>query len=196
MPGAPRPDVRTRRSVLAAAGTGMFVLSGCLGGDGDGNGGGIESQPLPDRGDPSLLSDVRSFPSEGTQHVERGTDVDYDTYPPTSGPHYAGTVAAGFYEETPPMGDMVHTLEHGAVVIYYDPAVLTEDARASLRAWANAHTGTWRSVVVVPHARDDPEAPYVLTAWRHLLRMNEYDAQVVRAFLAEYLGRGPEHPVR
>ncbi|MFB6303629.1 MAG: DUF3105 domain-containing protein [Haloferacaceae archaeon] len=182
----------TRRGVLAAAGA--VALGGCLGG-GSG-GGGIESKPLPDRGDESLLSDVESFPSEGTEHVERGTTVEYDTYPPTSGPHYSGTVEAGFYEETPPMGDIVHTLEHGAVVIYYDPEALTDDARESLRAWANEHTGTWKSVVVVPHAREDPEAPYVLTAWRHRLRMDEYDPEVVRAFLAEYLGRGPENPVR
>lgn len=191
MVDAPRHDGPGRRDVLAA-GAGVFALAGCLGG-GDG---GIESEPLPDRGDRSLLSDVRSFPSEGTRHVERGTEVDYGTYPPTSGPHYGGTVAAGFYEETPPMGDVVHTLEHGAVVIHYDPDALTDPARESLRAWADAHTGTWRSVVVVPHARGDPEAPYVLTAWRHLLRMDEYDAEVVRAFLAEYLGRGPENPVR
>ncbi|MFB6156526.1 MAG: DUF3105 domain-containing protein [Haloferacaceae archaeon] len=181
-----------RRGTLAA---GAVALAGCLGGGG-GGGGGIESEPLPERGTGSLLADVRSFPSEGTRHVERGTDVDYGTYPPTSGPHYSGTVEAGFYEETPAMGDLVHTLEHGAVVIYYDPAALTDAARGSLRAWANAHTGTWKSVVVVPHAREDPEAPYVLTAWRHLLRMDEYDPEVVRAFLAEYLGRGPENPVR
>ncbi|MFB6281405.1 MAG: DUF3105 domain-containing protein [Haloferacaceae archaeon] len=191
MAGPPRRDAPSRRDLLAA-GVGAVALAGCLGGDD----GGIESEPLPDEGDPSLLSDVRSFPSEGARHVARGTDVEYGTYPPTSGPHYDGTVAAGFYEETPPMGELVHTLEHGAVVIYYDPAALTDAARESLRAWADAHTGTWQSVVVVPHPRENPDAPYVLTAWRHLLRMDEYDPQVVRAFLAEYLGRGPENPVR
>jgi hypothetical protein len=191
---ADTPRRLARRDVLAVAGAGAVALAGCLGGGG--GDGGIESEPLPERGDQSLLADVRSYPSEGIRHVDRGRDVEYDTYPPTSGPHYDGTVAAGFYDETPAMGDVVHTLEHGAVVIYYDPDALTESAEESLRAWANAHTGTWRSVVVVPHARSDPEAPYVLTAWRHLLRMDEYDATVVRAFLAEYLGRGPENPVR
>jgi hypothetical protein len=49
-------------------------------------------------------------------------------------------------------------------------------------------------VIVVPS--ETIETPYVLTAWQAMLRMEEYDAETVRAFLAEYLGRGPEHPVR
>jgi hypothetical protein len=49
---------------------------------------------------------------------------------------------------------------------------------------------------VVPNPADDPRAAYVLTAWRHRLTMDSYDEATVRAFLAEYLGRGPENPVR
>jgi hypothetical protein len=157
---------------------------------------GVEGQALPERGDDALLGDVQQFPSEGRQHVERGTEVTYNTSPPTSGPHYDGTTSAGFYEETPPLGDLVHTLEHGAVVVYYDSAAITPEARESLQAFASVHTGTWRSVVAVPNPADDPESPYVLTAWQHMLRMDSYDAEVVRAFLAEYLGRGPENAVR
>jgi hypothetical protein len=29
-----------------------------------------------------------------------------------------------------------------------------------------------------------------------MLNLDKYDPQVVRAFLAEYLGRGPENPIR
>lgn len=166
------------------------------GGGGSANASGIEAEPLPPQGDDALLQDVEQFPSQGRNHVERGTDVNYSTMPPTSGPHYAGTVGAGFYEQTPQLGNLVHTLEHGAVVIYYDPAALTPEAEQSLKEWASVHTGTWQSVVVVPHPQENPDAPYVLTAWRHMLEMDQYDPEVVQAFLAEYLGRGPENPVR
>ncbi|GAA0206399.1 DUF3105 domain-containing protein [Halobaculum roseum] len=180
----------SRRRTLGVVGAGaVAALAGCLGG-----GGGDTS--LPENGDPELLDDVESFPSEGVEHVERGTEVDYDTQPPTSGPHYSGVVEAGFYEEPQTMGDLVHTLEHGAVVAYYVPDALTDEARSSLETWANSHTGTWQSFVAVPNPYDDPQAPYTLTAWRHLLRMDEYDEDVVRAFAAEYIGRGPENPVR
>lgn len=157
---------------------------------------GIEAQPLPDQGDDALLQGVEQFPSQGRDHVERGTDVNYSTMPPTSGPHYTGTVGAGFYEQRQSLGDLVHTLEHGAVVVYYDPAALTPEAEQSLKEWASVHTGTWKSVVVVPHPEENPDAPYVLTAWRHMLEMDQYDPETVQAFLAEYLGRGPENPVR
>jgi hypothetical protein len=176
---------------LAANGGGAVLV----GGEGDGADG-IESRPLPDRGDEALLSGVERYPSEGAAHVPAGREVDYATSPPTSGPHYATTVEAGFYEETPALGALVHSLEHGAVVVYYDPEALTPGARTSLRAWTGAHTGAWRSVVVVPAPAPAPDAPYVLTAWRTSYRLQAYDASRVRAFLAEYLGRGPENPVR
>jgi len=175
--------------LLVAAGAGVLLL----GGD---DPSGIEAEPLPDSGDPALLDGVERFPSEGRSHVPAGREVDYNTTPPTSGPHYDGAVEAGFYEETPPLGELVHSLEHGAVVVYYDESALTPETRGSLEEWAAVHDGTYSSVIVVPHPEDDPAEPYVLTAWRTRLRVPSYDAEVVRAFLAEYLGRGPENPVR
>ncbi|WP_348607287.1 DUF3105 domain-containing protein [Halobaculum rarum] len=181
----------SRRRTLGVVGSGAIAaLAGCLGG-----GGGGETS-LPENGDSELLADVESFPNQGNQHVQRGTEVDYSTRPPTSGPHYSGVIEAGFYEELQSMGDIVHTLEHGAIVAYYAPNALTDEARSNLQSWANDHTGTWKSFVAMPYPYDDPETPYTLTAWQHLLRMDEYDADVVRAFAAEYIGRGPENAVR
>lgn len=158
---------------------------------------GIEAEQLPDSGDEQALADVRTFESEGAGHVDAGTEVDYGTNPPTSGDHYARSADPGFYEATPPLGNVVHSLEHGHVVVYYDPAEITPEARSSLEAFAAAHSGDpWAAVIVAPHPNDDIESPYVLTAWRTMLEMDDYDAETVRAFLAEYLGRGPENPVR
>ena len=175
--------------VLVAAAVYVFVLSG--GGDAP-----IEAQPLPDRGDDALLRGVQQFPSQGRNHVPAGTQVDYSTSPPTSGPHYGNPAGPGFYSETPPAGNLVHSLEHGAVVIYYDPAAITPEAEESLRAFARNHQDPFAAVIVAPNPNDDPEAAYVLTAWRAMLRTDDYDPEQVRAFVAEYVGRGPEHPVR
>ncbi|WP_277554910.1 DUF3105 domain-containing protein [Halobaculum limi] len=181
----------SRRRALGVLGGGtVAALAGCLGGGGGGTG------SLPENGDPDLLSDVQSFPNQGNEHVQRGTEVDYSTQPPTSGPHYSGVVEAGFYEEPQPMGDIIHTLEHGAIVAYYVPGELTDEARSNLQTWADDYTDTWQSFVAVPNPYDQPQAPYTLTAWRHLLRMDEYDSETVRAFAAEFIGRGPENPVR
>ncbi len=158
---------------------------------------GIETAPLPDSGREDVVGVVAEEPYTGPSpppHLSP-SELNYQRTPPTAGPHTGDTVPAGFYEETPPLGALVHTLEHGAVVIYYDPESITPEARESLRTFANQHTGTWQSVVVVPHPGDSPPA-YELTAWEHRLEMETYDARAVRAFVAEYIGRGPENPVR
>ncbi len=154
----------------------------------------LEAQPLPQRGDQNLLQNVQSFPSEGTEHVPESAEVTYNTTPPTSGRHYATATPSGFYVEPRPPGNLVHSLEHGAVVIYYDPAKLTDEVRQSLTRFVQAHRDPWASVVVVPNP--NPDAAFVLTAWTKMLKLDSYDVPTVRAFLAEYLGRGPENPVR
>jgi hypothetical protein len=178
--------------VLASAAVVAFVIFG--GGGGDAAQGAMAD--LPDSGDEALLSDVEQFESEGVEHVEPGTEVDYERVPPTSGTHYDTTVSPGFYESEQSLGALVHNLEHGHVVVYYDPAGLDAEAERQLREHADTYTAAWGSVVVVPNPRDDPRADYVLTAWRHRLLMDDYDDDVVEAFLAEFLGRGPENPVR
>lgn len=159
-----------------------------------------ELRPLPERGDPALLEGVERYPSEGREHVAPGSPLSYGTMPPTSGPHYATATPAGFYAQTPPLGSLVHSLEHGAVIVYYVPERLAQDkdAEEHLRALALRHRNPWAGVIVAPHPApgSDPEHPYVLTAWTVMLRLPEYDPARVEAFLAEYLGRGPENPVR
>lgn len=154
----------------------------------------LEAQPLPERGDQGLLQNVQSFSSEGTEHVSESTEVTYNTNPPTSGRHYSTATPGGFYVEPRPPGNLIHSLEHGAVVIYYDPAKLTDEVRQSLTRFVQAHRNPWASVVVTPNP--NPDAAFVLTAWTKMLKLDSYDVPTVRAFLADYLGRGPENPVR
>lgn len=130
--------------------------------------------------------------------MSQGTSVDYATGPPTSGAHYGRAINAGFYSDAQPNGNLVHSLEHGAVVIYYDPSTLSRNAEAEedLRKLARSHRNPWAGVVVVPHPEPDLQSPYVPTAWTVMLRLEQYEPETVRAFLAEYLGRGPENRVR
>lgn len=155
---------------------------------------GMEDDPLPNRGDDQWISQVATFESQGREH--RSGDIDYDRVPPLSGPHWSDWESAGFYTETPRLEGLVHSLEHGAVVIYYDEANLSNESEASLRAWGANKDGRWQSIIVAPNPNEDPRGDYVLTAWTHRLVLEDYDAEAVQAFAAEYLGRGPENPVR
>lgn len=183
-----------RRRFLAGAGAGTVAgLAGCLGVfGGDDAPGGLES--LPNNGAQQYVGRVESFENNGREHVDR--DVDYPRTPPLSGPHADDWVNAGFYTERQRPEQLVHTLEHGGVVAYYDPDAITESARSDLRERANTYTDTFAPFVAAPALRDDPPVPYTLTAWRHRLPLEEYDPEAVTAFLAQYVGRGPENPVR
>ncbi len=94
----------------------------------------------------------------------------------------------GFYTKTQPPEKLVHSMEHGDVVIYYDRP--SPSVRATLKEWARLHPGKWDGVVVVP--LPGLGQGIVLTAWRKRLRLDQFDAALAQAFLDAFLGHGPE----
>jgi len=180
-------------ALLVLAGGLVVYVTFFMGGGGGNGGDGGAAREIPD--DP-LLADAESFPSNGASHVSSGTDIDYEQMPPLSGPHYSRAASGGFYEERLPLGNLVHSLEHGHIVVHYDPDALSAEARADLQNLTSTYDDPWASVTAVPHPEDDPETPYVLTAWQVRLAMDEYDPETVSAFTDAFRGRGPENPVR
>src|SRR3989344_2386044 len=53
-------------------------------------------------------------------HVTDISNVQYNSSPPTSGPHFSAWAKAGAYDEILSDGYLLHSLEHGYVVISYD----------------------------------------------------------------------------
>ena len=134
--------------------------------------------------------EIETFPSEGSTHVPAGTQIVYNTDPPTSGSHYPEAQEGGYFETAIASGYLVHSMEHGAVIIYYNPATVTASQKDSLKALAATYPGFFGQVVCVP--RDDPTYPIILTAWTHRLRLATYDQSRIDGFLALYRGNGPE----
>ncbi|MGH2735392.1 MAG: DUF3105 domain-containing protein, partial [Actinomycetota bacterium] len=69
-------------------------------------------------------NDVETSEAGGNrEHVDAGTPVEYDTNPPTTGAHWPPdqVATAGFYEEQIEPERLVHNMEHGQVIIWYDP---------------------------------------------------------------------------
>lgn len=56
----------------------------------------------------------------GRKHVPMGEKVDYNSNPPTSGPHYEDWVRSGVYETPKDDGYLIHSLEHGYVIMSYN----------------------------------------------------------------------------
>ena len=140
----------------------------------------------------SELKRVEMFPNEGRTHVPAGTQINYGTNPPTSGPHFIHWVNPGFYATSKGRSNLVHSLEHGMIVIYYDQPS-AEDLE-TLKRWTALFTGPWSGIVSVRRAGLGEKV--ILTAWRRILRLDHLETEAAAAFIDAYRGRGPENPVR
>jgi hypothetical protein len=148
---------------------------------------GAAPDPNPTFTDPG----IETFPMEGRTHVPVGTIVVYMTDPPTSGNHYPTPQQGGYFETPIAAGFLVHSMEHGGIIIYYNPATVTDAQKNSLKALAQAHPGAFSQVICVP--RNDPAYPIILTAWTHRLRLTTYDQRRIDGFVTLFLDQGPEH---
>ena len=69
---------------------------------------------------PETVEGIETFPNQGRNHVPAGTAEEYNSNPPTSGPHYAEWEKPGIYNRVLEDGKLVHSLEHGYIIISYD----------------------------------------------------------------------------
>jgi Protein of unknown function (DUF3105) len=120
------PRVRRRCSSSLAAAATALALSAC-GTSNESQGPG--QSPPSDAGhldgaiylDASCLVEIDQPPLMSSfAHVPIGTVVDYDSNPPSSGPHYPIWAAFQAYTTPVPREYYVHDLEHGAIDFLYN----------------------------------------------------------------------------
>lgn len=131
---------------------------------------------------PEGIAGVVQVPVSGANHVN-GV-VQYPTSPPAGGNHNPVWQNCGFYTKPVTNELAVHSLEHGAVWITYDPAAdrATTD---TLRGLAKAHN----YLLVSPYPANP--APLVLTAWARQLRLESVTDPRVTQFIDTYSKDGP-----
>jgi uncharacterized protein DUF3105 len=110
---------------------------------------GIQDEALSDIGAPAdACGEVTTKKATGSQeHVEPGTPIPYDDAPPAFGTHYNvwDEMERKLYTESdrPDVGELVHNLEHGYTILWYDETVAADDAQMDdLRAIAQKLQGT------------------------------------------------------
>lgn len=123
----PRTPVekRTFLYVLAFAALGILLLGGVLAVVAFGGGGGSSASG-------NLINTSscteQQFPGLKPQHINNpDANVDYNSFPPSSGPHYAQPAPWNFYSDPVKQTILVHNLEHGGVVIQYGKGVSKSD---------------------------------------------------------------------
>lgn len=122
------------------------------------------------------------------KHVEDGTDITYETTPPTSGDHYATPADAGFYDTAIPEEQAVHNLEHGQVVIWYSPDAPQETIDAIQSVVDDEPIG----LVAVPYDSVPSGSEVSFSAWGASQSCADFSNDVLNQFRATYQGRGPE----
>jgi len=108
--------------------------------------------------------------------------------PPVGGAHNSQWQACGVYSEPVDAAHAVHSLEHGAVWITYDPALPAEQI-ADLRALA----ANQDFLLLSPYPGQ--RSPIVLSAWGVQLELQDSDDGRIPAFISRYR-LGPTTPER
>jgi hypothetical protein len=195
--------------ILALAVAGFVLLSGD---DGEGGGGTASADVLPDGGEvpaqeitdlgeaaSAASCEQESSKADSREHIsDIGETVEYSSDPPTSGRHFESPEQDGAFEEAPDTKLLVHTLEHGRVIIWFKPT-LPEQERANLKALFDEDS---YQMVLVPN--DTMPYEVAATAWNRepepngtgrLLGCDTYSDMVfdaLRAFKDEHRSNGPE----
>lgn len=130
---------------------------------------------------------------ESREHVPDGTPVEYTTNPPTSGPHWAQPATWGIYNTRPPADErLVHNLEHGGVIISYDPDKVDAQTVERLKTLTRALRRERTCLILTPRDTIQDDKAIALTAWGVIALLDQYDEGAIRAFWRDHVARGPE----
>jgi len=128
------------------------------------------------------IEGIEIFPDPGQGHVDG--DINYAVGEPAGGQHNPVWQNCGIYAEPVRVENVVHSMEHGAVWIAYQPD-LPESQVEILRENVRQERRNRREALIVMAPKPDLEDPIVLTAWRAQLRLDDASDERV----AEFLGR-------
>lgn len=128
-------------------------------------------------GDGSSVEGVQTFEGLTANHVEGS--VDYDQSPAVGGDHAGAWLNCATYSEPVPNENTVHSLEHGAVWVTYNPDSVNGDDIETLRA---SLPETYVTLSPFP----DLQAPVVASAWGAQVELDGVDDPRLQQFLDAY----------
>lgn len=143
---------------------------------------------------------IKPYPNDqDTAHIGPGSDVatspplsSYPSTPPASGPHNPSPLPAGLYQESPDIYQVIHSLEHGAAIVWFAPGT-TSDELARLQTFFGK-PGEQTKVIVAPYnypgqgkAGQLPAGKQMaLVSWHHMQTCNQVSLPVAFDFVAHY----------
>lgn len=141
--------------------------------------------------DPSTaIEGVQVTEQVGGQHVGPAQRVAYTSTPPTGGPHDQAWAACGgvVYPQPLRTENLVHSMEHGAVWIAYDPARVDAGGVERLAARVEGQPYT----VMSPYP--GLPAPVSVQSWGHRLAVDDPADPRIDRFVTALRGNPNTHP--
>lgn len=134
--------------------------------------------------------EVAQHPSEGRSHVSG--HVDYKTNPPSSGNHFEVPAEDGPYvpDSAPSLESLVHSLEHGRVIFWYQPDASPE-LKGQLKSLYDEDT---YHTILAPNDRDMP-GQVAASSWTRTLNcetVTDKTWDAMRLFRDRYRDQAPE----
>lgn len=133
-----------------------------------------------------LLGEEPQF--QGANHVKRGDPhPTYSSNPPTSGWHWGdGTAGPGIKDTEVPDELVLHSMEHGAAVVWYKDDLPQIDVERIKKAFNDASG----KKIMLP--RKSLDVPVALTSWGRLMKFQAIDESKIKEFIETNNDRAPE----
>jgi Protein of unknown function (DUF3105) len=170
--------------------------------------GAVVCQPTPPGTKPQASCDVTletpPIQALAARHVPEGSPVTYCTNPPSSGSHYPIWAQFQEYDHPIPTGYLVHSLEHGAVILYWKcdapdgaactapPGVLTALRKVRDDTPTDGICDPSIRVRIIIAPSTTIETPIAAAAWGALYHAQCADVPTLEAFVHDHYGHGTE----
>jgi len=129
----------------------------------------INRQPDPETNEVKVAS-------MGENHIGSTEGIEYNSNPPTSGPHLSEWQRDWkFYDSEVPTGALLHNMEHGGVVVYYKPDI-SQETKDLLKKF------TKNNFKVITSANSDIPVPIAMAAWGVYEYFDDFDKAAMKAF--------------
>lgn len=140
------------------------------------------------------LKVVEALPGTHSITDPGGTSDEWNTDPPTNGPHYGVAAVFGAYDDELEQARVIHNLEHGGIFIQYGKDVPDSTVEQLRSFYDDNKTGT----IMAPLARLGDE--FALGAWvadggddnGYLAKCTTFDENAMSAFFRAFQFKGPE----
>lgn len=125
----------------------------------------------------AFAEDVVEYPDIITEHVS--SPVDYTESPPVGGRHNPVWLNCGVYTEPVQKENAVHSLEHGAVWVTYEPDLPEADVQKLVDAMPPTYG------ILSPYDGEMP-GPVVASSWGRQIVLDGADDPRLEQFIREY----------